>query len=164
MVLARELSYEDQSAAVQVNDSTLGYGVGLNAKVNLSGGDDLRLTVNHGDGLGRYVALNATNDAVVTASKDIEAISLTAWAAAYKHNWTPKWRSSLLLSQRLVDNDTAATGLTAIRRSQSVSANLIKQVADKLSLGVEVRHANLELESGADGDLNRLQFSARYDL
>lgn len=164
MVLARELSYEDQSAAVQVNDSTLGYGVGLNAKVNLGGGDDLRLTVNHGDGLGRYVALNATNDAVVTASKDIEAIPLTAWAAAYKHNWTPKWRSSLILSQLLVDNDTVATGLTAIRRSQSVSANLIKQVADKLSLGVEVRHATLELESGADGDLNRLQFSARYDL
>lgn len=164
MVLARELSYENAAAALPVNDSTFGYGVGLNARINLKGGDDLRLTVNHGEGLGRYVALNASNDAVVAASGDLEAIGLTAWAAAYKHHWTPKWRSSLILSQLLVDNDTVASGGAAIRRSQSVSANLIKQVADKLSLGVEVRHANLELESGADGDLNRLQFSARYDL
>ena len=162
MLLLRELSYE--SATAGVNDSTYGYGLGVNAKVNLPGGDDLRLTVNHGEGLGRYVALNASNDAVVTASGNLEAIGLTAWAAAYRHNWTPKWRSSLILSQLLVDNDTVATGGAAIRHSQSVSANLIKQVADKLSLGVEVRHANLELESGADGDLNRLQFSARYDL
>lgn len=159
MAMLRELSYETAT----FNDTAYGYGVGLNAKINLSNKDDLRLTANHGEGIGRYIALNATNDAVVDGST-LDALPLTAWAAAYKHNWSPKWRSNLILAQLLVDNDTSVTGASAIRSSQSVSANLIKQVADKLSVGVEVRHAYLELESGANGDLNRLQFSARYDL
>lgn len=161
MVLARELSYEDSTKAI--NDNTIGYGIGLNAKINLPNKDDLRLTVNHGEGLGRYVALNTSNDAVVTAGKDIEAIGVTAVAAAYKHNWNAQWRSSLVLARLMVDNESAA-GTAAPKVSQSVSVNLIKQVADKLSVGVEARHANLELESGADGDLNRLQFSAKYDF
>lgn len=159
VAMLRELSYETAT----FNDTAYGYGVGLNAKVNLANKDDLRLTVNHGEGIGRYIALNATNDAVVDG-RSLDAIPLTAWAAAYRHSWSPKWRSNLILSQLLVDNDTSITGGNAIRSSQSVSANLIKQVADKLSVGVEVRHAYLELESGANGDLNRLQFSAKYDL
>lgn len=159
VAMVRELSYETAT----FNDTTYGYGVGLNARINLANKDDLRLTVNHGEGLGRYIALNATNDAVVDGST-LDAIGLTAWAAAYKHGWSPKWRSSLIVSQLLVDNEANVTGGNAIRHSQSVSANLIKQVADKLSVGVEARHAHLELESGANGDLNRLQFSARYDL
>lgn len=159
-LLARELSYENGA----INDSTYGYGLGLNAKVNLPGGDDLRLTLNHGEGLGRYVALNAGNDAVLTAGNDLEAIAVTAYAAAYRHNWNPKWRSSLVWSQLLVDNEVALTGLAVPEAIHSVSANLIKQVADKLLVGIELRHANQALESGADGDLNRLQFSARYDF
>lgn len=161
MLLVRELSYEDGSKAI--NDSTIGYGVGVNAKINLPNKDDVRLTVNHGDGLGRYVALNASNDAVVTADGDLEAVGLTAWAVAYRHHWNGQWRSSLVGAQLLVDNEAAA-GNGVPRAAQSVSVNLIKQVADKLSMGIEVRHATLELESGADGDLNRLQFSARYDF
>lgn len=158
--MLRELSYETAT----FNDTAYGYGVGLNAKVNLPNKDDLRLTVNHGEGIGRYVALNATNDAVVESNGSLQGIGLTAWAAAYRHNWNPSWRSSLILAQLQVDNDVALTGSNAVRGSHSVSANLIKQVADKLSMGIEARHANLELESGADGDLNRLQFSAKYDF
>jgi hypothetical protein len=158
--LARELAYE----AGTINDSALGYGVGVSAKINLSGKDDLRLTVNHGEGLGRYVALNASNDAVVSASGDLEAIGVTALAAAYKHHWSEKWRSSLILSQLTVDNDVALTGTAVTKQTESVAVNLINQVADKFLVGVELRHANHELESGRDGDFNRLQFSARYDF
>lgn len=96
--------------------------------------------------------------------RHLDAIRLTAWAAAYKHNWNARWRSSLILSQLLVDNETANSGKAVTRVAQSASVNVIKQVADKLLVGIELRPANQELESGADGDLDRLQFSARYDF
>lgn len=170
MVLLRELAYEkyDPTAGtpVVINDSTVGWGFGLNAKVNLSGGDDLRLTANYGEGLGRYVALNTAADAMLTKNVNghLEALPVLAYAAAYKHNWNAKWRSSVVWSQLLIDNDVAYTGKAVTKSVDSVSVNLIKQVADKLSVGIEARHGNRELESGADGDINRLQFSAKYDL
>lgn len=160
-MLARQLAYEDATKAI--NDRIVGWGVGLNAKVSL-GGDDLRLTLNHGDGLGRYVALNTANDVVVDGNGELDAIPVTAWAVAYRHAWGASLRSSLVLAQLLVDNDTALTGTAAARRTESASVNLIRQVADKLAVGVEFRHATQELESGANGDLDRLQFSAKYDF
>lgn len=169
-LLLRELAYEkyDPTATtpVVINDSTPGYGIGLNAKINLPAGDDLRLTANYGEGLGRYVALNTAADAMLTRNVGgkLEALPVLAYAAAYKHNWNGKWRSSLVWSQLLIDNDVAYTGKAVTKSVDSVSVNLIKQVADKLSVGVEARHGNRELESGADGDINRLQLSAKYDL
>lgn len=159
-LMARELSYENGT----LNDTTVGYGASLSAKVNLPAGDDLRFTLIAGEGLGRYVALNASNDAVVDASQGLEAIGLTAYSASFRHQWSPKWRSSLMWSQLLVDNDVALTGKAVAESTQSVAVNLIRQVADKYLVGVEYRHANQALESGADGDLDRLQFSAKYDF
>ncbi|TMP26646.1 porin, partial [Pseudoalteromonas rubra] len=42
------------------------------------------------------------------------------------------------------------------------SANLLYSPVKKLTFGVEFKHAERETESGADGDLDRLQFSAKY--
>ena len=44
----------------------------------------------------------------------------------------------------------------------SIHVNLIWSPVPKMDFGIEYMHANREVESGADGDLDRIQFSAKY--
>jgi hypothetical protein len=43
-----------------------------------------------------------------------------------------------------------------------VHVNLIYNPLPKLDFGIEFMYADREVESGADGDLTRIQFSAKY--
>jgi hypothetical protein len=45
---------------------------------------------------------------------------------------------------------------------QSAHANLIWQVAKPLSLGGELIYGDREIENGDDGNLKRVQFTAKY--
>ncbi|MEE8339884.1 MAG: hypothetical protein V3R56_07045 [Xanthomonadales bacterium] len=48
------------------------------------------------------------------------------------------------------------------RNASSLHLNLIYSPQPKLDFGIEFIYANREIESGTDGDLKRLQFSAKY--
>ncbi len=158
--LSRQLSMQQGL----IDDSVQGYGVSFSGKVNVSKTDDLRFAVTYGDGLGRYLSLNTGNDAVLTKAGQLEAISSIGYTLAYKHAWNDKLRSSVFYSAQQIDNPTDLTGMAQTERTSSYSANLIYQLASKVSVGVEFRHATRVLESDLDGDLNRIQFSAKYDF
>lgn len=159
-LLARQLAYETAT----VKDRANGLGVSVAGKVNLSATDDLRFSLTTGNGLGRYIGLNTANDAALTAAASLDAIQSTGYTIAYRHAWSATSRSSVFYSANTIDNPTEHTGTAQTRKTASVSANYIYQWAKPLSVGVEFRHATRELESGADGDLNRLQFSVKYDF
>ena len=159
-VMARQLAIESGG----MDDNTNGYAVSLSGKYNVSATDDIRFTVNSGEGLGRYIGLNTSNDAVLDAAGKLDAIKVTGYALAYKHAWADKWRSSLIYSAQHIDNDAQLTGLAVTDNTSSYAVNLIYQAASKLMFGVELRHATREILSGDEGDLNRLQFSAKYDF
>jgi len=158
--LVRQLAYQNGA----IDDSTNGYGLSFSGKYNISKTDDLRFVVNYGKGLGRYLSLNTSNDAVLTNGNQLEAIKSVGYSLAYKHAWNEKLRSSIFYSAQTIDNPVEYTGLAQTRSTASLSANLIYQVVSKLSVGAEIRHATRTLESDLDGDLNRLQFSAKYDF
>lgn len=158
--LSRQLSMQQGL----VDDSVQGYGLSFSGKINIAKTDDIRFAVNYGDGLGRYLSLNTGNDAVLTRNGQLEAIRSIGYTLAYKHAWNDKLRSSVFYSTQQIDNPTDLTGLAQTERTSSYSANLIYQLASKLSVGIEFRHATRVLESDLDGDLNRLQFSAKYDF
>lgn len=158
--LVRQLSYQNGA----IDDSTNGYGLSFSGKYNISKTDDLRFVVNYGKGLGRYLSLNTSNDAVLTNGNELEAIKSVGYSLAYKHAWNDKLRSSVFYSAQTIDNPVQYTGTAQTESTASYNANLIYQVASKLSVGVEVRHATRTLESDLDGDMNRLQFSAKYDF
>jgi hypothetical protein len=46
--------------------------------------------------------------------------------------------------------------------AKSLHLNLIYSPVPKMDFGVELLYAEREVESGDDGDLTRLQFSAKY--
>ncbi|WP_215399106.1 DcaP family trimeric outer membrane transporter [Rheinheimera oceanensis] len=162
--LLRQVAIDGTYSGVRYDDEVTSYGLSVSTKIDLANKDDIRITLNTGKGLGRYVGLNTINGAVLDANGNLEAIDVTAFSVAYRHLWNDQWRSTFLYSTLMADNDTALTGTGATKTTQSYSANLLYQATKKLMVGIEYKFANRELESGADGDMNRIQFSAKYDF
>ncbi len=150
------------------DETTTSYGLSFSGKIDFANGDDLRFTFNTGKGLGRYIGLNTVNGAVLTSvnpdDAKLETIDSTGYSIAYRHLWNNQWRSTFLYSALDVDNDTSLTGLGVTESTHSYSANLLYQANKKLMVGVEYKFANREVESGLDGDMHRVQFSAKYDF
>lgn len=80
---------------------------------------------------------------------------------AYRHYWTERLRSSLVLSAAGEDDPSGAPGNTN-KSTRSVHANLIFSPVAKSDVGLEYIYADRETEDGQRGHLNRLQASAKY--
>ena len=158
--LLRQLKY--QNPATNIDSTATGWGLSASTKIKVGAKDDLRLMVTGGEGIGRYVGLNFSNDAVLNGSGDLNAIGVVAGFAAYRHVWAPGWRSSLIWSAQKVDNDLAFTGLAANRSAQSFHANLIWSPVTAFDVGAELMFADREIETGASGDMTRLILFAKY--
>lgn len=158
--LLRQLKY--QNPATNIDSTATGWGLSASTKIKVGAKDDLRLMVTGGEGIGRYVGLNFSNDAVLNGSGDLDAIGVVAGFAAYRHVWAPGWRSSLIWSAQKVDNDLAFTGLVANRSAQSFHANLIWSPVTAFDVGAELMFADREIETGASGDMTRLILFAKY--
>ena len=159
-ILARQLAYNDGAA---IDSTTASYGLSISGKLML-GADDIRFGVNTGSGLGRYIGLNVANGAVIDGSGELEAIDSTAYYLAYRHIWNNKWRSNLTYSAITIDNDIALTGTAVTESTSSVRANLFYTVSNNFIVGGEFAHATREIETGLDGDMDRLQFTAKLSF
>ena len=156
--LARQLTYKQNG----IDADTSSFGISASGKVNF-GQNNLKFMLTQGSGLGRYVGLNVAHGAVLDGD-DLDAIDSTSGFIAYQQHWNSQWRSTFLYSFFSADNNTDLLAVTGdpTEMSQSYSANLLYSPVKKLTFGVEFKHAERELESGADGDMERLQFSAKY--
>jgi hypothetical protein len=157
--LVRQLTLEVPDV---VDDSVTSAGVSINSKIKVGEKDDVRLSFTTGSGLGRYIALNAVNGAVLDANGNLETIDSTAYSVAYRHVWNNKMRSTVSYSALSVDNDVTLTGLSATESTYSVSANLLYSPTAKITVGGEIKQATREIETGADGDMTRVQFTMKY--
>ena len=159
--LIRQLSF-DNGADIKSTESSVG--ISVTGKFKVAGEDDIRVSLITGKGLGRYAALNAANGGVLNENGNIEAIDSIGYAIAYRHVWTDKWRSNLIFSAFNADNDTSLTGTGVTKKSMSTRINLVYQLFPSMMIGGEYAFAKREIESGADGNMNRLQFSVKYSF
>lgn len=155
----RELAYNNNAG---IDDSTGGYGISLSGKFVFGNKDDFRWMASTGSGMGRYMGLNTANGAVLDADGNLHAIDSWGAFGSFRHLWSDKWRSNATLGYLSVDNDTELTGMGVTKTASSVHLNLIYSPQPKLDFGIEFMYADREIESGADGDMTRLQFSAKY--
>lgn len=160
--LLRQLKHESTGAGA-IDDSTQGGALSLAGKINF-GRHDLRFAITGGEGLGRYVGVNFTNDAVITANGELEAISGWAAFAAWRQVWNDRVRSNLMVSASGYDNDVTETGINANKASWSWAVNTFYSPVPKLDLGLELRFAEREIESGASGSMHRLHAVAKYSF
>jgi len=144
-----------------IDDTATGYALSLSGKFVFGNKDDFRWMASTGD-MGRYIGLNISNGAVVDADGNLEAIDQTGVFGSYRHLWNDKWRSNLTYGYLSVNNDTDLTGMGATKKMSSWHVNMIYSPQPKLDFGAEFIYVDRELESGADGDLTRIQFSAKY--
>lgn len=156
--LARQLTYK--VAGVDADETS--FGVSASGMVKF-GEDNLKFMLTQGKGLGRYVGLNVARGAVLNGD-DLDAIDSTSGFIAYQHKWNSQWRSTFLYSFLSADNDENLLAMYGdpTESSQSYSANILYSPVKRLTFGAEFKHAERELESGVDGDLDRLQFSVKY--
>ena len=145
-----------------VDDSTSGWGVSLSGKLNVGARDDFRFMATGGKGVGRYLGLNTANGAVINAAGELEAIGSYAGFISYRHFWNDEFRSNLTLSAFKADNDVALTGTGVTRDVYSLHANLLYSPVPKVTFGGEYLYAKRTIESGLNGDMHRIQMSAKY--
>jgi hypothetical protein len=171
--LMRELVHESPTAQwsltglnAPIDDSTWTGAASLSGKF-IFGKDDVRWMLLYGN-LGRYAALNFSNDAMLDANGDLESVDGYGGFVAYRHLWTDKLRSTLSYALESYDNDASLTRSTDAyspnKSSWSATVNLFYSPFPKLDLGAEYRHAYRELENGSDGDFNRLQLTTKYSF
>jgi hypothetical protein len=160
--IVRQLAYEGSSGDMNIDDTASSYGISLSGKFVFGNKDDFRWMASTGKGLGRYMGLNTANGAVIDEEGQLRTIDSTGVFGSYRHLWSDKWRSNFTLGYLTVDNDTELTGTGVTKKAQSVHFNLIYSPQPKLDFGAEIMRANREIESGTDGDLTRIQFSAKY--
>lgn len=156
--LVRQLRYEEGTA---IDSTDTSYGISVTGKYKI-GRDDIRYSFAAGSGLGRYLALNTVNGAVLNENNELQAIDAYAYALSYRHVWDDQWRSTIMWSYFNADNDTALTGLGTTAKTYSTRVNLMYSPSPEVDFGTELSFASRELESGADGNMTRLQVMARY--
>ncbi|MFC3034197.1 DcaP family trimeric outer membrane transporter [Pseudoalteromonas fenneropenaei] len=156
--LARQLTYKAGAA----DESESSFGISASGTVKM-GKDNLKFMLTQGSGLGRYIGVNATHGAVYDGNS-LDAIDSTSGFIAYQHHWNDTLRSTFLYSFFKADNNTDLLAFSGdpTKSISSYSANLLYSPVKKLTFGVEYKVATRETESGADGDLDRLQLSAKY--
>ncbi len=155
--LLRSLEFETGDSS----DSTAAYGVTVSGKHNF-GRNDVRWMATVGSGIGRYLGLNTANDGVLDAEGNIEAIEQFGAFASYRHFWQGSWRSNFTLGYLSNDNPIDLTGTGVTKDVYSLHVNLMFSPVPRMTVGGEYIYAERELESGADGDLSRFLFSAKY--
>jgi hypothetical protein len=159
--VARQLHYRDDSS--QADDSEIGFGVTAGTEIKV-GRDDLKLQLTGGRGLGRYVALNFANAAVVDTMGGMTPINEIAGFVAYRHFWNRQWRSTADVSFFFGQNPSGITFAGVNRDAHSASVNLLWSPEPRWTLGVEYMHARRVVEDGTDGQFDRIQFSVRWDF
>ncbi len=161
--MVRQINYDyvdSDDSTIKGDNSQIGMGLTVSGKYAFSNGDDFKFMLSHGH-LGRYIALNAFRDGVVEADGDIELITSMGGFVAYRHMWSDKLRSTVSYAYSEADNpDTITTDVT--KSVSNANINLMYSPTKNLTFGGEYILAEREVESGADGDLNRLHLTTKW--
>lgn len=161
--VARQLRVDNGT----VDDTAFGWGVSGSGKIAF-GPDkrhDIRFMATYGKGIGRYVGLNFSPDAVIDATGQLRTPEVFAGLAALRIGLSPTVRTNLMVGYQDVNYpDGFAPGYFNTFNGQAVSyaGNLFWSPVKGLDLGIEYRHGERELVSGASGQLDRFEFAAKY--
>ena len=148
------------SATPAAVDQKLGGALSVAGVLPTIGKDDFRFTVTAGNAIGRYLD-GFFPDAVLGADGQIRLPKQWGAFAAYRHYWSDRWRSNLVLSTAS-ENNPAGAPVNTNKSARSAHVNLIWSPVANSDLGLEYIHADRETENGLKGHLNRLQASAKY--
>lgn len=163
--VVRQLEYFNQGTNDE--ESSLGWGVNLEALAPLTDILTLRGALTFGDGMGGYQYLNPAAPAYVDAAGDLETIesiggtlglSVKAGVGALNLGYG--------VSTADIDDAVAAGAVTAAanEKFESIYLNYMWSPIKNVSYGIEAGLHSRETQSGEDGDAVRLQAQLMYSF
>jgi hypothetical protein len=145
------------------SEQAWGGAVSLAGKINAFEQDDFRFMFSYGNVLGRYAASNTFEDAAVNKKGDLKLVNVFAAMFSYQHFWSKDWRSTVAYGFSHADQpDFVGGGMT--QQIQSAHANLLWSPVSQATFGIEYIYMQRDALDGRDGNVNRGQFSARYNF
>lgn len=156
--LARNIRVNTAAAA----SDKWGGSLQVSGRMPVFGRDDIRFVAYGGNSIGRYQS-GFYVDGVINAAGNVELPSVFGGYVGYRHLWSDKLRSTLSVSASRADNPAGTPG-TINQSDKSAHVNLIWSPWKKVDIGIEYIYAKREIENGQSGDLNRVQFGAKYDF
>jgi hypothetical protein len=147
-----------------------GWGVSMGGKLflNADKSGDARFMVTYGQNIGRYVGLNFAPDGVyVPGTGKLEDVKVLAAIGALRIPLRPGVRANVMASYQTVDysDNLALASISSFNKSAwSAAANLFWSPVKNIDLGVEYRHGQRKLVSGASGAIDRVEFAAKYSF
>jgi len=153
------------------DDTTFGWGLNLGTSWFVPfpwlgiGSDVVLGQLTYGEGIGRYGNDSGffNTDTAYDARGRLVALPYFGAFAGYTHNWAPEWRSTATYGYVHVDNQPTQ-GPWAFRQTQYASLNLIWQLRERLSVGLEGLYGDNQKSGGASGDDFRTQVGVAYSL
>lgn len=162
--------FSANEAIAGVDESATGYGVAAQLALPLGDATSFKANATVGSGLGRYLSMAPaapvaarTPDAYLDANGSLETVDLRAFGISLEHNWNSDWSSALGTShvnQDLPDDIAGFQGLAD--RIQYSYANLIWDVNDRLSTGIEYQYSDIKRTNGNSEDASRIQASVQF--
>ncbi|WP_298914981.1 porin [uncultured Algimonas sp.] len=148
-----------------LDESTFGFGLSASGRIKIGARDDIRFNAVAGEGMGRYVGLNAINSAALDpATGELEAIPSYGGLVAWRHPMGETTRFNLGYSALFADNPDFLTTLNpaTTQSVQSAYAALLWDIAPKVTVGVEGLWGIRTLENETSGAVRRFTFSTKY--
>ncbi|MGM0926457.1 MAG: DcaP family trimeric outer membrane transporter [Pseudomonadota bacterium] len=160
-----EFDAEANPGATVNDDSAFGWGLALEAAMDVTEAVTLRAGVTHGDGIGGYMNVSPqTSPAYVANNGDLETLESTGGTIGASIKAGPgainaSYNVSTvdLDDEDYYDNDANDTFETAY-------LNYIWSPAERISYGIEAAWASREVKDGRDGDATRLQGMVMYSF
>lgn len=127
--------------------------------------DLLMAQLTYGEGIGRYGNDSGffDTDAAFDSEGALRALPYVGAFAGYTHRWAADWRSTFTYGFVNVDG-RPSQGADAFHQTQYGSLNLIWQLRERLSVGVEALYGDNQKESRHAGDVFRTQVGVAYSL
>lgn len=159
--LGRQIRYTDASG---LQRELWGGGINLAGRIDTLGLDNIRFMVHYGNGAARYTATNNTfSDAALRLDGTMELSATYGGMLSYQHWWDKYWRSTLTYGITQAEQAEFINPVMT-RQVQSLHANLLWSPVNQAMLGLEYTYSSRELIDNRDGELQRVQFSARYSF
>lgn len=156
--LARSLTYDEAG----MDSNAFGWALSVQGSYNVGQAGKIQYSLTGGEGVGRYIGLNAVNAAVLDANGELEAIPTWGGLVAYQHEIAEGRRFNIGYSYLAADNDVALTGSGATANVYSGFASYMVDIMPGVSVGGEIMFGERELENGETGSLTRATVSTRY--
>ncbi len=164
--------FSTNEATTGVDESATGYGVAAQLALPLGSATSFKANATVGSGLGRYLSMAPaapvaarTPDAYLDANGSLETVDLRAFAVSLEHNWTSNWSSGIgtsRVSQSLPDDIAGFQGHAD--RIQYSFVNLIWDVNQRLSTGIENQQTDITRVNGESDDASRIQASVQFQF